>query len=123
MTDYSQASATPRWKTWSVWALQILLAFAFLAAGAQKLLGTQAMVDMFTQIGLGQWFRWLTGLLEVGAAIMLLVPVTAFFGAILVVCIMVGAVFTHLAVIGGSAVPAVILLCLAGAVAWLRRPS
>jgi putative oxidoreductase len=34
---------------------------------------------------------------------------------------MAGAVFTHLAVIGGSPVPAIVLLVLAGAVVWLRR--
>ncbi|WP_246138300.1 hypothetical protein [Nitrospirillum viridazoti] len=36
-------------------------------------------------------------------------------------CVMAGAVFTHLVVIGGNPAPALILLALSGAVLWLRR--
>lgn len=123
MTDLMHGTTTPKWRMWTMWGLQILLALAFFTAGVQKLLGVQAMVDIFAQIGIGQWFRWVTGLLEVTAAVLLLVPSIAVFGAILVLCIMAGAVFTHLALIGGSAVPALVLFCLAAAVAWLRRTA
>ena len=60
------------------WVLQILAAAMFLFAGGSKLTGQQAMVDTFGQIGLGQWFRYLTGIIEVGSAV-LLRPVAGVF--------------------------------------------
>ena len=122
MTDATYDATPPRWRNWTLWGLQGLLAVAFLAAGGQKLLATEPMVAMFAEIGLGQGFRWITGLLEVAAAVLLVIPGLAFWGAALVACIMVGAVVTHLAVIGGSAVPALVLLAIAAVVAWGRRP-
>ena len=99
-----------------------LVALAFLAAGGAKLAGVAAMVQMFDKIGLGQWFRYLTGLLEVTGAIGLLIPRYAFYAGILLALVMVGAVITHLTVIGGSPLPAVALLALSGTIAYLRKP-
>jgi putative oxidoreductase len=36
---------------------------------------------------------------------------------------MVGAVATHLFIIGGSAAPALVLMLITAAVAWYRRPD
>jgi uncharacterized membrane protein YphA (DoxX/SURF4 family) len=105
------------------WALAGLAAAAFLAAGASKLAGAPPMVEMFGKIGAGQWFRYLTGALEVIGAVALLVPRAAFYGAVLLAIVMVGAIVTHLAVLGGSPVPALVLLVIVGAVAYLRRPA
>jgi uncharacterized membrane protein YphA (DoxX/SURF4 family) len=115
--------AQPRWLNWGLWALQVLLAVGFLAAGSQKLLSTEPMVAMFAEIGFGQWFRWVTGLLEFAAAVLVVIPRTAALGAALMVCITLGAVLTHLVLIGGSPVPALVLLALAAIVAWGRRPA
>jgi hypothetical protein len=71
---------------------------------------------------MGQWFRYLTGAIEVGAALMLLVPSLAFYGAALLVPTMLGAIMTHLFILGGSAMPALVLLLAVGTVAWARRP-
>lgn len=49
------------------WILQGVAAAAFLAAGAAKLGGAAPMVQLFDQIGIGQWFRIVTGLVEVPA--------------------------------------------------------
>src|ERR1700684_3917262 len=91
------------------WVLQGLAACAFLAAGGSKLAAAPAMVEMFAKLGAGQWFRYLTGALEVIGAIALLVPRTAFYGAVLLAAVMVGAVVVHLAVLGGSPIPALVL--------------
>jgi putative oxidoreductase len=105
----------------SLWAAQIALAGMFLLAGSPKLLGDPAMVGLFDAIGIGQWFRYLTGLIEVGSAVALLVPSFAVFGALALVPTMVGAVATHLFIVGGSpALPAILLLGSAGVV-WARR--
>ena len=52
----------------------------FLLAGGLKLAGVEPMVAMFETIGLGQWFRYLTGGLEVTGAILLLIPTTVLVG-------------------------------------------
>ena len=106
----------------AAWSLQVLLALAFLAAGGSKLAGAQPMVETFAKIGIGQWFRVLTGILEIAGAVALLVPRAAFFGSLLLACVMVGAVFAHLTVLSGTPVPPAVLLALTGTVAYLRRP-
>ena len=105
----------------ALWVVQVALAGMFLLAGSSKLLGAPAMVGLFDAIGIGQWFRYLTGLIEVGSALALLVPSIAVFGALALVATMVGAIATHLFIVGGSpAVPAILLLGSASVV-WARR--
>jgi uncharacterized membrane protein YphA (DoxX/SURF4 family) len=77
------------------WVLGILLALAFFPSGLVKLVGVQMAVDNFIRWGYPSWFRILTGLIEVGAAGLVLVPRTRLYGALLIVPTMVGAVFTH----------------------------
>lgn len=103
------------------WIIRILLALAFISAGGMKLAGAEQFVAMFDQVGIGQWFRLLTGTLEVTGGLLVLIPRAAIFGALLLVCVMVGALFTHLAVIGGNPLPALVLLALCAAILWLRR--
>jgi hypothetical protein len=105
----------------ALWITQAALAAMFFLAGGSKLAGAPAMVGLFGAIGAGQWFRYFTGAVEVSAAVALLIPATAFFGATLLVATMLGAIATRLFIIGGS--PAMELVLLAGAtgVAWARR--
>ena len=101
--------------------LQIGAAGMFLMVGFLKLSGDAQMVGLFDAIGLGQWFRYVTGSLEVLGAVLLLVPRLSGLGALLLVGVMLGAVPTHLFVVGGSPLPAIILLIVTGVVAWGRR--
>ena len=103
------------------WTVQGILAAAFLAAGLAKLAGVPFMVDLFAQIGLGQWFRVATGVVEVTGAVALLVPGLASIGALWLAFTMVGAVATHLFVLHTSAVPAIVLGLLNTLVVYLRR--
>jgi putative oxidoreductase len=105
----------------AVWVLQVLLALAFMGAGGAKLAGVPAMVQMFDAIGLGQWARYTTGAIELLAALLLMLPAACGLGALLAACTMVGAVLTHMTLIGGSPLPALVLLVIASAVAWHRR--
>lgn len=103
------------------WILQGLLAATFLVAGTTKLASPQTQVAFFEKIGLGQWFRHFTGGLEVIGAILVLVPRTAGFAAILLGVTMVGAVDIHLLITGGSPVPSIALLVIAIAVTWYHE--
>jgi putative oxidoreductase len=116
----AQVETTPRWRHIGLWSVKALLAAAFLAAGA-KLYGVPMMVQNFEQIGLGQWFRYLTGSLEVIGAVAVLIPATAAFGGALLAAIMVGATLTHLFVLPGSPIPAIVLFTLSALAALAHR--
>ena len=115
------ASAPPRWKSTVLWIVRGLLALVCAGAGGAKLYGVPMLVEEFQHIGLGQWFRYVTGALELLGAILILTPSLVAFGALLLICIMIGATVTHLFVIGGSPVPALVLLALSAIVAYARR--
>ena len=104
-----------------LWITQVAVAGMLLMAGMMKLGGAAEMVAMFDLLG-GQWFRYVTGVIEVAGAVTLLVPALAPFGALLLLApTMIGAIATHLFIIGGSpAVPA-LLLAASLAIAWARR--
>jgi len=103
-----------------LWTLQSVTAALFLMAGLSKLAGAAAMVQLFNAIGVGQWFRYVTGTIEVVAATLLLVPSLAFFGAALLIPTMVGAIFTHLFIVGGNPSMPIALLASATAIAWMK---
>ena len=103
------------------WTLQGILAAAFLAAGSAKLAGVPYMVELFGQIGLGQWFRIATGVVEVTGAVALVLPGLASIGALWLGFTMVGAVATHVFVLHTSPVPAIVLGLLNALVVYLRR--
>ena len=105
-------------------ALRISLALAFVLFGYEKVWGSD-WVPMFQAIGLGDWFRYATGGLQMLGALALLIPATARGGAALIGLTMVGAIAVHLFVlptgIGGALIPAA-FLGFAIAAGW-RRPS
>lgn len=108
--------------TWiALRSVEVLLAAMFLFSGGSKLAGAAAMVALFDAIGVGQWFRYTTGGIEVASAVALLVPALAPFGALTLAATMIGAVTTHLFVVGGSPAVPVVLLLGALSVAWVRR--
>jgi uncharacterized membrane protein YphA (DoxX/SURF4 family) len=106
----------------TLWTLSGMVALAFIAAGGSKLAGASAMVEVFDKVGLGQWFRYVTGFLEVMGAIGLLISRYAFYAAALLGVVMVGAIIAHVTVLGTSPAAPVVLLVLSGIVAYLRRP-
>jgi hypothetical protein len=105
----------------ALWGVQVVLAGMFLLAGGSKLAGAAAMVALFDAVGIGQWFRYVTGGIEVVSAVALLVPSLAPFGAAGLVATMIGAIATHLFIIGGSPGVPVLLLLGSLVIVWARR--
>lgn len=105
------------------WLLQVGLAAVFLMAGGSKLAGAATMVQMYDIIGFGQWFRYVTGIIEVTSAVLLLMPSMAFYGAALIVCTMIGATIAHFTALHQPPNAPVTLACLAVVVMFLRRPG
>lgn len=118
-----RSGSSSTWKIVNVvlWVLQIAAAGMFLMVGFLKLSGNAQMVGLFEAIGIGQWFRYLTGTLEVAGAILLLIPRTSGLSALMLAGVMAGAVITHVFIVGGSPLAATILLVVTGVVAWGRR--
>ena len=104
-----------------VWALQLLAAAMFFFAGGSKLAGVPMMVQLFDAIGAGQWFRYLTGALEVTGAAGLLLPAAAPYAAVMLVVTMIGAVMTHLFIVGGNPAMPIVLFAALSAIVWIRR--
>lgn len=102
------------------WVLRLLLAAVFLIAGATKLAGAQMQVETFDRLGVGQWFRYFTGTVEIIAAILIIIPRTVLIGAALLAATMVGAIDSHVFLIGKSPIPALVLLAVTAVVAWYR---
>lgn len=104
-----------------LWVLQVGLALMFFMAGGKKLMGDPMMVGLFDLIGIGQWFRYLTGGLEVLGGALLLVPRASGIGAGTLVGVMAGAVLTHLVVLHNAPTMPLVLLVALAFVAWGRR--
>nr|MDT0663276.1 DoxX family protein [Micromonospora sp. DSM 115978] len=104
-----------------IWVLQVLLAIGFGMAGGSKLAGQEQQVQLFDDIGVGQWLRYLTGALEVAGAIGLLIPALAGLAALGLAAVMLGAVITDAFIIDGNPVGPLVLLLLAAMVAAGRR--
>ena len=105
----------------ALWALQVGLALVFAMAGLSKVFGDPTMVGMFADIGVGQWFRYVVGALEVAGAVGVWIPRLSGLAALGLVCLMAGAVFTNLFVLGASPLLPLVLFAVSALVAWGRR--
>lgn len=114
---------SPRRLSATDWALRVGVAVVFSVFAAEKLVGSN-WVALFGAIGVGQWFRYFTGAVQLGGALLLLVPQTARLGGALIGSTLAGAMFCHVAVldtgVGGAIIPAA-LLPLVAAAAWKGR--
>lgn len=125
-TSIPGSSTRGRRTSIGLWVLQAVLAFQFAGGGFLKLSGAPVMVDLFADIGAGQWLRYAVGALEVAGAVGLLIPALSGLAALGVTALMVGAVITNQFVIGESPWLPVALLAVGAVIArgrWSRTKS
>jgi hypothetical protein len=103
------------------WSLQVFVAATFFATGVIKLIGAPFMVQMFTQIGFGQWLRVVTGIVEIIGAFAVVYPGLASIGGLWLGTTMVCAVLTHLFVLHSNPALALFLGALNAAIVYLHR--
>ena len=115
------ASRLSLWRVIPGWLLSAMLALIFVLAGGMKLMSQPNMVREFVQVGLGQWFRYFTGILEVAGAIAILIPPASRWGAVALASVMSGAIVAHFTVLHSPPFLPAVLLVLVFAAAWLRR--
>lgn len=82
------------------WILQIAAAIILLQTLYFKFTAQPESVELFSKLGAEPWGRIGTGVLELIAGILLLIPATVFIGSVIGVGLMAGAILSHLTVIG-----------------------
>lgn len=107
------------------WICRTGVALAFISIGYSKFDAHSEWVRIFERIGLGQWFRYVTGVLQIAGGALLLWKRTAVAGAALAGATMAGAVVADLFILQGgpiAIVPAALLGALI-AVGWQAHAS
>lgn len=90
-----QSEMTLKSKRILIWTLRIVFGMLFLLAGLPKLVGVAAVLERFSEWGYPTQFAYVIGLVEVIAGIGLIVNRTVRYGALLLLAVMAGALFTH----------------------------
>ena len=106
----------------ATWLPRVAVALVFLSVGSEKFGAGGPWVRVFARIGIGDWFRYLTGVMQVGGALLLLVPPLVTVGAVVLGCTMVGAVIANVFILH-TGLAAIIPAALFGAVAFVGARS
>jgi len=104
------------------WILRVALAVIFVSVGRDKFDPNSMWPALFARIGFGQWFRYLTGTLQITGALLVLIPRTFPLGIALLACTMIGAVVVWVSFgePGNAIIPGVILIAVLG-IGWHGR--
>jgi hypothetical protein len=96
-----------RRQTVATWVLQLGVAAILLQTLFFKFTGAEESVYIFSTVGrfanipgVEPWGRIGSGVMELAASLLLLVPATAAIGAILTMGVMAGAIMSHLVILG-----------------------
>jgi uncharacterized membrane protein YphA (DoxX/SURF4 family) len=119
----SISESQPRLRLLILECVEVLLAGIFFLVGGAKLVGTPDMVALFRDVGLGQWFRYVTGGIEVVGATLLVIPFFAGVSAIMLGTVMVAATLIELFVLHRPPVAALACLSAHTFVAWARMSN
>ena len=79
----------------TLWVLRVLMAALFLFAAFAKLTSQPQIVEGFALLPVGQWFRYIVGLMELVGGVAVLVPAVSGLGALLLLVVDVGAFFAR----------------------------
>lgn len=82
------------------WIARIVAAIILLQTLFFKFTGAPESVELFTKLGVEPWGRIGTGVLELIASVLILIPSTVWLGAALSIGLMTGAIASHILVIG-----------------------
>jgi putative oxidoreductase len=88
------------------WILQLVAAVILFQTLFFKFTGAKESVYIFSSLGIEPWGRIGSGVVELIASVMLVIPATVALGAVLSLGVISGAIFSHLTKLG-IALPAV----------------
>jgi uncharacterized membrane protein len=104
---------------YTAWLPRLAVVFGFLVIGSTKFSnGHGEWYRIVDVIGIGQWFRYFTGAVQVLGAVLLLFRTTRTAGAGMLGCTMIGAMFVDIFIVHavGFALAPLILLCIVAAI-------
>lgn len=102
--------------------VRVAMALVMLAAGLAVLTGFDRMGHRFVVLGVSPWMRYPAGLVQIAAAVLLVVPGRIGYGAALSLLAGLAATLAHLSVLGwDSAPPAMAVAGLAGLILWQNK--
>lgn len=92
-----QATSDPA----TAWAIRASVAVIFFLTGLDKFLPGPSVywIHVFDLIGLGRWFRYFTGIIEMVGGLLFLMPIATPIGAAILAITMVGAMLTQAVVL------------------------
>ena len=116
-------------KTIFTWVLRLLAAVILLQTLYFKFTAKPESVELFTMLGMEPWGRIGTGVAELIASILILIPRTTLLGALMGLGLMAGAIFFHLTklgvTVGGDAVlfiyAVIVFVCCLGLIIIYRK--
>jgi uncharacterized membrane protein YphA (DoxX/SURF4 family) len=108
-----------------IWLIRAAVAFVFISSGLEKFgIGPgQEWVRIFDKIGLGVWFRYFTGVLEVAGGLLLMIPYASKIGAGLLILCMAGAIACHIFVLGDPFSSIINIALVVAILAAARQPK
>ena len=102
---------------------ELALGLLFVVAGVVKLSGMAFMVELFASLGLGQWLRYVTALVEITGGVLLIVGHMEYLAALALAVIMVGATAASIIVFDRSPIPPGLTFVALVLLAWKHHPS
>lgn len=111
------------------WILSAVEALILLQTLFFKFSGAEESIYIFTQVGMEPWGRYASGVAELIAGVLLLIPRSRHLGAALALGVISGALFFHLTSLGIEVmgdggqlfIMAVIVFLLSAILLWLNR--
>lgn len=92
---YSPVDAGTRGIPLALNLLRFLLAAFFVFVAMKNLMGDATMVADFKRFGYPNWFRLVTAAMQITGAVLLLRASLSFYGASVLTCVLLGAVWSH----------------------------
>lgn len=83
-----------------LWVLRVIAAVILLQTLFFKFTGAPESIYIFTKVGAEPWGRIGSGVVELIAAVLLLMPRTSWLGALIAMGVMAGAIMSHLTLLG-----------------------
>lgn len=109
--------------TIALWVLRLLMAALFLFASFAKLTSQPQMVESFGLLPVGQWFRYVVGLMELVGGVAVLVPTVSGLGALLLLVVDVGAFFAQILYMHEDWGQTIVIGAILVALIYLQRES
>src|SRR5260370_19395696 len=121
--DIMTAPAIPVSRTGTIvlWVLRILMAALFLFGSIMKLTGQPMMVEEFSTIGFGQWFRVVTGILELAGGVAVLIPSLSPFGSIALLLVDVGDFVAQVSILHMDWIHTIVVALILCVIIYLQR--